>query len=173
MNKEFVQKGILLPVITAAVLSAAFTAAMLSKAPEMIPFSNGATLAYHDNAGDESCIIGSFKGNTEIPLASYADYTQSASVAQIMEQGNLPSENGCAYIRLTFNNALAAGNDLLLTWKDGEAEYSLETEMKMTDENEILSLAPKGEKSLVVYYRNSNAVGIAPDYTVLIYKEAK
>lgn len=168
MNKEFVQKGIILPVITGIILSIVFSLFISSNIEKIMPVTNGAELAYYDAAGDE-VKLGTVEGEYELPLYENADYTESVSCAELVSGSSKPGETGCMYIRLTANHSDFAGENLSVSGVD----YKLEGEMKAENENEILSVLPKAEKSAVVYYKVSKGYGLTSEYKAFIYKEAK
>lgn len=186
MNRNFVFKAILLPILTAVALAAIFVFVIGKSVPALIPFGSG-TIAYHDavSPSDEMVsadsdyspesndLIGTLESKEAVSVRYNADYSRLYYDASLLEDGALPGETGCVYIKTT--SALIKGIDtdkkLKLDGVFGKHSYKFEKELTARNEQSVTSLAPDFEKSLAVYCRMSDGNGIKEGFKVLIFKE--
>ncbi len=175
MNKSFILKGVALPLICAVLIGICFYFAVSKNAKAVSPVIADVPLAYHDElaSGDKKDVFATVKSEGEIQLIYDADYSSLLEYASVKPQSAELGETGCIYVNISeINMAKVSTSKPLVIEKDGrEYTYEYKSEKLVSSESDALSISPAGEKSLVVYYRVSNGIGLTSDYYALIYKE--
>lgn len=168
MEKDFVKKGILLPLIIAAVLCAAFFAVTNANAQRLIPVPGGITVAYHGT--DENPEVGTVNG---LFLLNTADYGKLGDGALLMPPSSEIDAAGCLYIRVTREQLpQISGNTLTVTIGEQTHRYQFAEEKTLSYENRVFAVSPRAVRSAVVYYPVTDGAGLTSQYTALVYEEA-
>lgn len=185
MKKNFVYFGIVLPVVSAVIVGFILFNAVYMNADKLSPLPQEIPLAYHDTLKPDKTadgtdalfekneIIGTIRSSDDIQLRYDADYSNLIDSASLNKKSTEIGSTGCLYIYAGIQNIAKISTDSPLTLEAGGKEYSyVYSEEKLVgSENEALSIAPEAEKSMVIYYRVSNGIGLTPDYYALIFKE--
>ncbi len=186
MSKNFILKGIVLPICTAIAVSLAFVLFFRADGDRLVPLNNGVRLSYHDelNPSDEALpnekpvkneLLGTISCDGELKLRYNADYSLLADSASISEKSAKIGDTGCIYVELTANNVakFITNAPVTVSTASGEYTYKFDREQLVKSENEALSLSPSGRRNLVIYYRVSKGLGLTTDYYALLYKEVE
>lgn len=188
MDKEFIKRGVVLPLICAALVCAVSLMIFTKNSDSLSPFAKGGVISYYDDVqplnetvsldGAES--FDELESNSligtagDVELRYDADYSALNNSASIACGSALPSQNGCMYIKTTY--ALSGSfyvNSFTLQTSLGKTEYSFYDELTVSSEQEALSISPALKKSVVVYFQTSDGSGLSSDYSVYIFEGAE
>ncbi len=181
MKKDFVLKGVVLPVVLAAVTGALLFLNLNNNAAKAFPVADGQSLAAYDELKPDETVndalapnvfMGKLISEGELDLRYEADYSNLLSCASVCKGSAEFGRTGCIYIKLNTNNVsqISTSEPLTITDSKGEYTYEFVGEKLVSNETEALSLAPPYENSVVVFYRVTKGLGLTDDYYALTYK---
>ena len=187
MDKKFITRVILLPLLTGLVLGGAFTVFMNSRIDEVLPFNKGAVIAMHDGSADEAETnedvadnwhFSELDKNTpvgtvgDLSLRYDADYSLMDGTASVMPGSAEWGQPGCLYLKILAKEALYFGDNVTVSVPFyGERQFEYVKEYTVSGEQAALSAAPAYDGSMVIYYRITGGIGITSDYGVMVYRE--
>lgn len=184
MNKDFILKGIALPLALAAAVGIIFFLLLGAGGAKLFPVTNGINLAYYDELNPDDKItddlqpnafLGTVSSNGELPLRYEADYSNLLNCASLCRGSGGLGDTGCIYIKIGADNVskISTSAPLIISDEKGEYIYEYTGEKLVNSESEAKSLAPKYENSAVIFYRVTKGIGLTNEYYALIYKGAK
>ncbi|MBQ9227236.1 MAG: hypothetical protein IJ168_00265 [Eubacterium sp.] len=183
MDFDFVKKVILLPVITGVLLSAVAVLCFSNAVNSVMPFNRDAQLANHEalalpqdsaadsiqNAADNEPIGATAEG---MLMVKNADYTLMTDCISVDPSSSEWTASGCRYLKILNSRAADFGTELTVTLSDGTQKYFRFTEEYDVDnETQALAVAPFDGSSVVIYYQNTEGVGLSDNYHLMIYGE--
>lgn len=179
MNKTFVQRCIILPVIAAVLIGALFflltnTTRSLAVGEEMMyhdALNPSNTMVKNRNELTENALLGIITGGgKDLALRYEADYVNLKDSASLLSQGRIVGETGTAYIRIGNHNADVFGESFRYSGTFGELNYHLKDEVTVKNEAAVFTMSANANSSAVVYYLVCDH-GLSTQYKVLVYEE--
>lgn len=184
-KKEFIQNGIILPIVLGLLLFIAFFFLFRAEFNKIIPISQGTQLVYYDTVNNDTaqvdlnnpkkndCLGTVSFGKTSLELRYDADYSSLSDSASVMPQSAQFGDTGCIYLKMVYANAInfKQASVISVSTNEGEYYYSLVEKQSLKNEYDVLKSAPDADKSLVIYYQDSDGVGLTSNYQALIFKE--
>lgn len=183
MDRDFIKKAVLIPVIAGLVIGVLFTVVFNAKINGTMPFNRGAQLAQHGllavSETQEAASVREAEKNSRLgvtvngrELVKDADYTLLKDCVSVQSGSNEFSEPGCRYLK-TINGLSGEFTEMLtVAHSDGKQQYfRLAEEYAVSNEREALAVAPLYNSSIVVYYQNRDGAGLSSAYYVKIYEE--
>lgn len=183
MDRDFIKKAVLIPVITGLVIGVLFAVAFGTTVNGMMPFNEGAQLAVHglltvDEAPEAASVREAAK-NSRLgitvngrELVKDADYTLLKDCVSVRTGSNEFTGTGCRYLKTIYGVADKFTQTLTLSHSDGTKQHFVFADKyTVSNEQEALAVAPLFDSSIVVYYQNREGAGLSSDYYVMIYEE--
>ena len=179
MSKDFLKRGIILPLVTTVVVAALSVAIIAADSANVSPIESGADVLKYDSeyakgrtdfnyqSGD---VIGTLSSKGELRAVYDAGYTTLESGCSLSDRGAFFGETGTGYVEIINSNADLFGDKLTFSGDVGTFEYRKTDEKELGSESEIFRIAPRAEQSVIVYYRQRADVGLSPSYNVIIYE---
>lgn len=183
MDRDFIRKAVLIPVITGLVIGVLLTVVFSTRVNGVMPFSEGAQLAVHDrltvDEESEAASVNEAPKNGRVgvtingrEVVKDADYSLLKECISVQSGSNEFSGTGCRYLKTISGLAGEYNRTLTVEHDDGtQQHFYLTEEFEVNNEQEALAIAPLANSSLVVYYQNRNGAGLSSDYYVIIYEE--
>ncbi len=180
MDKKFLRRCIVLPLVTAVVIGALFFVGVSRNVQRLLPVRNHVTVAYHETAPQENTsddtvakndVIGEVNG---LALRYDADYSYLADCISLLPQSSQMDAPGCLYLRVTQAQLpTVSQNTLTVTVGGSTCRYTFSEERTLANEARVLSVAPKAKRGAVLYYPVSDGAGLTAQVTALIFEEAE
>lgn len=184
-KKEFIQNGIILPIVSGLLLFIAFFFLFRAEIHKIIPIPQGTQLAYYDTVNDDTaqvdlknpkkndCLGTVSFGQSSLKLRYDADYSSLSDSASVMPQSAQFGDTGCIYLKTVYANAInfKQASVISVSTNEGEHYYSLVEKQSSKNEYDVLKSAPNADRSLVLYYQDSDGAGLTSKYQILIFKE--
>ena len=180
MNKDFLKRGILLPLIFAAALCVFATVGVAKYSEAVAPFENGAEIMLFDSekemdskseAPKSGDVIGSIKSKGEMKVVYDGGYSLLTDGCLLSDRGAMFGKTGTAYVEIINRNADKFANEMTYSGALGTFNYKKTDEKTLANENEVFLTAPRAEKSVVVYFRERGKIGLSQNYRIIVYEE--
>ena len=186
LDKDFLKKGVILPLACAAGACVILTAGLSLNYEKLMPLSADSVISYYEDTelSEETADISQItsfdelEANTligtvgDVTIRYNAEYSALKTNASVVVNSALPSETGCMYLKTT--SALSGNfdvNSFTFTSGDTRIEYRYVDEFNADNEEQVLATAPELEHAMIVYYQISNASGLSSNYRALIFEE--
>ena len=183
MDRDFIKKALLIPILTGIVIGVLFTVAFSDKINATMPFNEGAQLAVHEQLtlgdGEAAASVKEAQPNTAIgatingkELVKDADYALLNTCVSVRTGSNEFDETGCRYLK-TLNCFADDFTDTVTVVHDSGSRQSFAfvEDYSVDSEQEALAVAPPFSSSLVIYYQDREGAGLSTAYHVMIYEE--
>lgn len=187
-NKDFVQTTVILPIVSALILSIAFFVFFKCNSDIILPFPQNAVIANHDHLVSDNKRVSDKKtfdeiksndnigtvsaGDTDYIIRFEADYSNMISSLSLQSESVQFGEIGTVYLSSFYKNGQAFEDADRITIDSifGNYEYKKADSFTADNEYKILSSSFKG-KTIVIYYQKTDGVGLSSDYQAIVYEE--
>lgn len=183
MDRDFIKKAVLIPVMSGIVIGILLTAAFSGRVNAMMPFNEGAQLALHEQltlsdaadaesvcAAEKNAPIGATVNGKE--LVKDADYALLTTCISVASGSSEFQGTGCRYLQTLNCYADDFGEEVTVAHRDGaQQHFAYIEDYSVNNKLEALAVAPRSNSSLVIYYQERDAAGLSSAYHVMVYEE--
>jgi hypothetical protein len=185
---DVIVNAIIIPLVLGIIFGVAFLFYFKGNAQDLLPVSAGTELAYHDEYSSDNTLtdktdfdslvsndnVGTLtSGSVSLSIKYDADYSNMLNSVSIKEGSDSFGEIGCTYLNVYMSNIQDIDFDDTLTVQTvfGDYKYQFVEKQIADSEYEILTNNPDVKSGLVIYYQNSDGLGLSSKYSVLVFEE--
>lgn len=189
MNKNILNKGILIPLAIGIVLAIAVFCAFLGM-NKFFPVNDGAVVMYYDQNGEQKqeegasyINIADLKDNQKIGYLSFGktslDIRYKSNYSNMIDcfsltDGSVFGEFGVGYLEVFKNNIYGLNkSDIVVKSDFGNHKYRYVFSYETNNKNDVFVHQPGVEKGIVIYYQKADGYGFSSKCQCLVYEEVQ
>lgn len=166
---------VILPLIIGIVIGVGCFAYVSHSQTKLLPLANNITFAYHDrldDAGDKVAGEPVFEDGS-IQIEYGVSYSSLGDKLCMCEESDDFGELGTVYFKTSAKMSKQIPVSFSINTKTGEHKYKLMYELDGKNEYELLHYSTGAKKGLLIYWQESNSVGLSNTFGAMVFEEVE